>query len=110
MITAATLISVSVMPFTVNAQDLDKGMTAYNAGDYAIALKELEPLAEQGDVDAQFILGYMYDEGKGVPQDNKEAMKWYRLAAEQGDAGAEFNLGIMYVSGKGVPQDYKEVV
>ena len=43
--------------------------------------------------------------GQGVPQDFKEAVKWFRLAAEQGDAFAQFKLGGMYLMGKGVPQD-----
>ena len=47
---------------------------------------------------------------EGVPQDYKEAVKWYRLAAEQGDATAQYNLGIMYDNGQGVPQDYKEAI
>ena len=48
----------------------------------------------------------MYNEGKGVPQDYKSAVKWFSLAAEQGDADAQCNLGVMYEEGKGVPQDY----
>jgi TPR repeat protein len=48
----------------------------------------------------------MYDEGKGVPQDYTEAVKWYRLAAEHGYPDAKFNLGTMYGDGHGVPQDY----
>ena len=50
----------------------------------------------------------MYDKGQGVPQDDKEAVKWYRLAAEQGDAYAQSNLGVTYEKGQGVPQDHKE--
>jgi TPR repeat protein len=52
----------------------------------------------------------MYANGKGVPQDNKEAAKWYRLAAEQGHADAQYNLGLMYANGKGVPEDANEAV
>ena len=48
----------------------------------------------------------MHSKGQGVPQDYKEAVKWYRLSAEQGFAQAQYNLGVMYVIGKGVPQDY----
>ncbi len=44
--------------------------------------------------------------GRGVPQDDVEAARWYRLAAEQGNARAQFNLGSMYEKGEGVPQDY----
>ncbi len=75
-------------------------------GDYATALKEWRPLAEQGDAEAQCNLGYMYKGGKGVPQDDAEAARWYRLAAVQGLDRAQFNLGIMYATGRGVQQDY----
>jgi TPR repeat protein len=48
----------------------------------------------------------MYDQGKGVLQDYKTAVKWYTLAAEQGYASAQTNLGVSYSVGEGVPQDY----
>jgi TPR repeat protein len=47
----------------------------------------------------------MYDEGRGVPQDDAEAVRWYRKAAEQGDAEAQGKLGVMYANGRGVPND-----
>ena len=90
--------------------DFQKGFDAADKGDFATALKEWKPLAEQGDADAQFNLGIMYDYGKGVPQNDKTAVKWYRLAAEQGDADAQSNLGFMYDTGKGVPQNDKTAV
>jgi len=62
--------------------------------------------AEQGDVDSQFHVGVMYDNGQGVPQDYQEAIRWYLAAAEQGDAGAQNSLGVRYQRGQGVPQDY----
>ena len=43
-----------------------------------------------------------------IPQDYKEAVKWYTKAAEQGDVHAQFNLGLMYGSGHGISQDYKQ--
>jgi len=56
---------------------------------------------------AQGNLGLMYAKGQGVPQDYKEAFKWYRKAAQQGDAGAQFNLGKCYLLGEGgMPKDY----
>ncbi len=88
------------------SQDFDKGLDAYYKGDYASALKEWRPLAEQGDAFAQIGLGWMYYSGEGVPQDYQEAVKWYRLAAEQGLAFAQYNLGYMHKYGDGVPQDY----
>ena len=53
----------------------------------------------------QYNLGVMYDNGEGVPQDDKTAVKWYTLAAEQGDADAQSNLGLRYYNGEGVIQD-----
>ena len=52
----------------------------------------------------------MYATGEGVPQDDGEAVKWFRLAADQGDVSAQFNLGVMYGAGEGVPQDDGEAV
>jgi len=74
------------------------------------AVKLYRPLAEQGDVKAQTVLGSMYETGLGVPQDYTEAVKWYLLAAKQGDAKAQYKLGSMYDIGLGVPQDYKEAL
>ena len=47
----------------------------------------------------------MYGKGEGVPQDYKEAVKWYTKVAEQGDVDAQYNLGLMYYNGEGVPKD-----
>ena len=75
--------------------DFQKGVTAYDSGDYASALREWTPLAKQGDAVAQYNLGVMYDNGQGVLQDDKTAVKWYTLAAEQGDADAQNNLELL---------------
>ena len=78
---------------------------AYQRGDYATALRLLQPLATQGDVNAQNNLGLLYQNGQGVPQDHNEAMRLFRLAVAQGYARAQNNLGLMYLNGLGVPQD-----
>ena len=110
-ITLGLATMLSFLAFTpVAAQDLMKGYDAFEAGDYATALQEWRPLAEQGDADAQYFLGVMYKNGQGVPQDYAESVKWYRLAAEQGDADAQYNLGVTYKNGEGVPQDYAEAI
>ena len=75
--------------------DYQEGLDAYDAGDYATAMKEWRPLAEQGNADAQYNLGFMNSNGNGVPQDDVEAVKWYRLAADQGDADARGNKEIV---------------
>ncbi len=87
--------------------DFQTGFDAYEKGDYETALREFQPFAEQGNSYAQFALGLMYNNGKGVVQDYKEAVKWYTLSAEQGFADAQNNLGLMYKNGRGVLQDYK---
>ncbi len=86
--------------------DLIKAVSAHRSGDYATALREWKPLAEEGVPSAQNMLGHMYRLGQGVLQDYKTAVKLYELAAEQGHALAQSSLGVMYRKGWGVPQDY----
>jgi TPR repeat protein len=105
LIRAAAFLLCTAVAAPVMAQNFDEGFAAFQAGDYATALQEWRPLAEQGDATAQTNLGFMYDNGLGVTQDYAEAMIWYRLAAEQGQAQAQSNLGFMYSNGRGVLQD-----
>lgn len=84
------------------------GWDDYDRGDFAGALAEWKPLAEEGDADAQFLVGVMFDEGRGVTGDPLEAAKWYRRAAEQGLAPAQSNLGLLYYDGRGVEKSYAE--
>ena len=107
-LTLALLLILSCA--TAWAADLAKGVAAYKAGDFVTALAEFKPLAEQGDAIAQYVLAMMYSEGKGVIEDDKEAVKWYRLAAEQGYADAQYNLGVMHERGEGLIEDDKEAV
>ncbi len=94
----------------VAADDSNDARIAYESGDFGTALRLWRPLAEQGDVAAQFSLGLMYAYGQGVPRDYAEAMKWYRRAADAGDANSQFNLGVMYNAGQGLPQDFAEAM
>ena len=107
---ALCLMAVAFATAPAFSADYDKGLDAYFDGNYVTAFSELQPFAEQGNVIAQFALGFMYDNGFGVPQDYKEAFKWYKLSAEQGDKIAQNNLGTLYDDGTGVPQDYKQAV
>jgi len=95
---------------TAAKADFDSALAAYNRGDYATAFQEFERLAEQGDANAQYNLGFMYAKGEGVPQDYAQAYHWYSKAAEQGHAFAQFILGVMYEKGWGVPQDHAQAV
>jgi TPR repeat protein len=62
-------------------------------------------LAAQGNAHAQTILGSMYAEGRGVPQNYAEAAAWYWRAAEQGNPAAQYRLGLLFDKGLGVPLD-----
>jgi TPR repeat protein len=99
---------VQALGFAGPVKGTDAAAAAYGKGDYATALRQVRPLAEQGDARAQSLLGRMYYLGRGVPQDDIAAANWFRLAANQGDAPAQFNLGVMYAEGRGVPQDHAE--
>ena len=83
----------------------DTGAVAYYRTDYVVAMKAYKPLAENGCVDAQYLVGTMYetDEG-GVPQDYSVAAKWYLLAAKGGDGDSQAKIGELYRKGLGVPQ------
>src|SRR5437762_2908001 len=89
---------------TSTGQNQD-AVAAMVRGDYAAALRLWQPMAEQGNAFAQYSLGWMYSNGKGVPQNYTQAVKWLRLAAGNGDANGQYNLGLMYANGRGVPKD-----
>ena len=93
MILALTL---SLLVFSACAQD----EPSPDADLAALTMK-----ADQGNAEAQHNLGLKYHTGEGVPQDDEEAVRWYRLAADQGLAVAQSMLSFMYATGRGVPQD-----
>jgi TPR repeat protein len=90
----------------------EKGLKHYKPDDAVAAAKQLKPLAEQGNADAQFNLGSLYYQGRGVSQDYKEAAKWFRKAADQRHVYAQVNLGTMYADGvQGViEKDYPQAL
>jgi TPR repeat protein len=89
-----------------DAASYQEGVDAYAQGNFAAALEKLQPIAEHGNADAQLRLGLMYREGKGVPQDDKQAVVWLSKAAEQGQTEAQENLGFSYAKGLGVERDW----
>ena len=86
------------------------GLVSQGAALAQTPLAETQQKADQGDADAQYRLGIAYDFGQGVPQDDSEAVTWYRQAADQGHAAAQYNLALMYRNGEGVPEDDTEAV
>ncbi len=87
------------------AQDLGKGINAFNEGKYQVALTELKPLAEAGNAKAQFFMGEMYGWGRGVKRDYARARKWYLKASKQNMYKADSRLALYYLSGFGVAKD-----
>jgi uncharacterized protein len=69
-------------------------------GQYIEAIKIWRQLASQGYADAQFYLGIMYEEGKGVRRSEKQAMHWYKKAADQKSLGALNNYGVLAIGNK----------
>ena len=85
--------------------DYQAGVDANTSGDYATALREWRPLAEQGDPRAQFSLGLLHENGDGVTRDYAKARQWYEKAAAQKEARAQFYLGMQSAFGQGGPED-----
>jgi uncharacterized protein len=97
---------LSIICFVMPAwADFKTAMEAYNRGDFATALREWRPLAEQGDASAQFYLGLSYENGDGVPRDYTKARQWYEKSAAQGEAKAQLYLGLQSAFGQGGPVD-----
>ena len=107
----SVVLALSILCIVIPAwADFQAGMDANNLEDYATALREWRPLAEQGDALAQYNLGLLYRKGRGVPQDDVQARQWFAKAAAQGQAKAQFNLGTLYYNGEGVPKDYQQAL
>ncbi|MCX7100992.1 MAG: J domain-containing protein [Methylobacter sp.] len=91
---------------TDNAKEmLNRAHDLHDIGQYAEALTLYQFLAKQGEAQAQFKVGVMYDKGQYVMQDYAQAVFWYLKAAEQGNSNARYNLAIKYQSGHGVAKD-----
>ena len=113
----ATLFALFVALLLVGCGEQNQSVGSDEASDLPILpsfnpneskFERTKRLAEGGDKAAQFNLGYMYD-GEGVPEDDKEAVKWYTKSAEQGDAVAQFNLGYMYYLEKDIRMTRKQL-
>ena len=100
LIAAMLLLSAGGL---AHAQSLRDGVAAYNRQDFVRASNIFIPLAERGVAPAQTWLGFMFQTGRGVPQNYTEAAMWYRRAAEQGDSLAQYSLGLLYDKGQGGP-------
>jgi len=105
---AVAALLISSGDFAGAASLVRQGVSAFSRQDYVTASRAFIPPAERGDPAAQTYLGFMFETGRGVPQNYTEAAMWYRRAAEQGDSLAQYSLGLLYDKGQGVPRDIVE--
>ncbi|MCR4302078.1 MAG: sel1 repeat family protein [Sulfuricaulis sp.] len=84
------------------------GSKAYQAGQYARARELWQPLAENGNIHAQYAIGRMHEKGNGVERNFETAISWYRKAAEHGHADSEYRIAVGYAYGLGVKRDEAE--
>jgi len=115
-LTSITLLVI----FTIYSNEavcgsLDDGIAAYSKKDYALALTLLTPIAEEGNVRAQAILGDIYlwnsiPRGSSAESKYANALKWLTVASENGVPDSQLNLGIMYKNGDGVKQDTSKAI
>lgn len=108
----AIIVCLTESPFVGSARagtdedDFRRGLSAFNTGDYATALKVWRQLAERGEPRSQAGIGFMYHRGMGVRADDREAAAWLLRAAERGQAEGQLMLGILFYYGLGVPRSY----
>jgi len=103
--------SIGAVPRNPGAERANQeGEAAENRKDYGVALQWYRRAADAGSTAAQCNLGWLYQNGLGVPQDDAQALGWYRRAAEAGHAMAANNLGVMYKNGWGTERDYREAM
>lgn len=84
---------------------VETGIDAYSGGDYALAMHELQPLAEKGNADAEYYVGQMYENGQGVLKNEATALVWFLQSAGGGNAKAQLLLVDVYAFGRGVPEN-----
>ncbi len=98
------ILFFALMVFFSHAAWSGEAEKAYQKEDFATAFVLFSARAEKGDTAAMNLVGVMYENGTGIIQNDKQAVRWYRMAAEQGNAYAQYNLGYMYDSGSGITQ------
>lgn len=101
-----SLIFLTALADSTAFADYQAAYAAYRNGNFTETLRQLEPLDQQGNPHAQYLLGEIYRDGQGIPRNLNTAASWYRRAAKQGDESAQLALAQMYERGEGVQQNY----
>ena len=99
---------LSVLSGDIASAGTDQALAAYQRGDLATGLKELEAGAAVGEPEAFYNLGITYTLGAGVTADRKKAAAYFLQGADRGNVFAAFEIGESYETGKGIEQNFKE--
>jgi uncharacterized protein len=102
---AVAVLTAGMMTWSARAGAFERGLDAFNAGDYGEAFAIWWPLAKNGDAKSQASLGFLYYSGKGIRRDDRQSLLWFRRAAEAGQPTAQLFLGLQYFYGRGVRRD-----
>jgi len=108
LVIATLIFFMTAVP--VYANDFEEGLNAIHETNYEKALEKLMPLAETGHPAAQYNIGVMHEWGNGMPQNNANALKWYKRSAERFHKDAQNNLGALYSKGEGTEQNFLEAL
>lgn len=106
---AAVLFVISTN--AVAASKMDRAVDAMRSGDFAVAYCIMRPLAEYGNAEAQYNIGWMYMNGYGLRVNDKLALEWWQKASSRNNADASFSIGMLYSLGEGdVPRDADKAI
>lgn len=111
LIAILLILPLEMVSINVAASDLEDAVAAMHTGDFAEAYCIMRPLAESGDADAQYNIGWMYMNGYGLRVNDNLALKWWNKASIQGHTDASFSIGMLYSLGDGeVAKDSKKAI
>ena len=109
--TKLLLIALVILPFHSMAElsgDLKLGLQAYFNGDFILAHEHLSLSAESNNGDAQYLLGHMFENGKGVEVDEQQSFRWYLASAKNGIPPSQYSVSLRYSSGIGTKKDVQK--
>ena len=107
LLLAACAVPLDTARFKI---DFERGVKAYEAGNYEAPLKLWEPLGDNYDLAALRNLGHLYRLGQGVAKNGKKAHRYYEKAAKLGHAASQTNLAQMYFSGTLIERDSEKAM
>lgn len=101
-----SILALFILIIISGCGDSDDPKVLFEQGKYEKAYNLWEPLADDGDPQAQNYIGIHHYLGLGKKRDYKSAKQWFEKAAGNGFADAQYNLGVMYENGQSVKQNY----